>query len=82
VSVQVSLDVGKESHFADVLDNDGGRLFSRAVGNDQDDIEALLDRADRYGVPPAGHRPAGIDRAARPGRVDGARGGVPSAPVR
>lgn len=51
VSVWVGLDVGKESHFADVLDNDGERLFSRAVGNDQADIEALLDRASRHGVP-------------------------------
>jgi transposase len=51
VSVWVGLDVGKESHFADVLDNDGERLFSRAVGNDQGDIEALLDRASKHGVP-------------------------------
>ena len=51
VSVWVGLDVGKESHFADVLDNDGERLFSWAVGNDQGDIEALLDRASKHGVP-------------------------------
>lgn len=51
VSVWVGLDVGKETHFADVLDNDGERLFSRPIGNDQDDIEALLDRASRHGVP-------------------------------
>lgn len=47
----VGLDVGKESHFADVLDSDGERLFSRAVGNDQADIEAVIDRAARHGVP-------------------------------
>ena len=41
----VGLDVGKEEHFADVLDDDGERLFARAVGNDQADLEALLDRA-------------------------------------
>jgi hypothetical protein len=40
VSVWVGLDVGKEAHFADVLDSDGERLFSRPVGNDQGDIEA------------------------------------------
>jgi transposase len=51
VSVWVGLDVGKESHFADVLDNDGERLFARAAGNDQADIEALLDRASKHGVP-------------------------------
>ena len=51
VSVWVGLDVGKETHFADVLDNDGERLFARAIGNDQRDIEALLDRAVKHGVP-------------------------------
>jgi hypothetical protein len=51
VSVWVGLDVRKESHFAAVLDNDGERLFARAVGNDQADIEALLERAGKYGVP-------------------------------
>src|ERR1700678_4372112 len=51
VSVWIGLDVGKESHFADVLDDDGERLFSRAISNDQGDIEALLDRAGKHGVP-------------------------------
>ena len=51
VSVWVGLDVGKESHFADVLDDDGERLFSRGISNDQGDIEALLDRVGRHGVP-------------------------------
>ena len=36
----VGLDVGKEEHFADVLDNDGERLFARSVANDQADLEA------------------------------------------
>src|ERR1700684_3405677 len=48
VSVWVGLDVGEETHFADVLDNDGERLFVRAIGNDQGDIEA---RASKRGVP-------------------------------
>ena len=51
VSVWVGLDVGKETHFADVLDNDGERLFARAVSNDQGDLESLLDRAAKHGVP-------------------------------
>jgi transposase len=51
VSVWVGLDVGKETHFADVLDNDGERLFSRVIGNDQADIEAVIDRAAKHGVP-------------------------------
>jgi len=51
VSVWVGLDVGKESHFADVLDDDGERLFARAISNEQCDIEALLDRASKHGVP-------------------------------
>jgi transposase len=51
VNVWVGLDVGKEEHFADVLDNDGERLFARAVANDQADLEALLDRAAGHGTP-------------------------------
>ena len=31
VDVWAGLDVGKGEHFADVLDNDGERLFARAV---------------------------------------------------
>jgi len=38
--------VRQAEHFADVLDNDGERLFARAVANDQADLEALLDRAN------------------------------------
>jgi len=51
VDVWVGLDVGKGEHFADVLDNDGERLFARAVANDQADLEALLDRAARHATP-------------------------------
>jgi transposase len=51
VSVWVGLDVGKETHFADVLDNDGERLFSRTVGNDQADIEMIIERAAKHGTP-------------------------------
>jgi hypothetical protein len=51
VDVLVGLDVGKQEHFADVLDNDGERLFARAVANDRAGLEALLDRAARHGTP-------------------------------
>jgi len=51
VDVWVGLDVGKGEHFADVLDNDGERLFARAVANGQADLEALLDRARQHGAP-------------------------------
>jgi transposase len=51
VDVWVGLDVGKQEHFADVLDDQGERLFSRAVANDQADLEALLDRAAQHGTP-------------------------------
>jgi transposase len=51
VNVWVGLDVGKEAHFAEVLDDDGERIFARAVINDQAALETLLDRASRYGTP-------------------------------
>lgn len=50
VSVWVGLDVGKEEHFAEVLDDAGERLFSRSLVNDQAALEALLDRAGEHGV--------------------------------
>jgi transposase len=50
VDVWVGLDVGKEEHFAEVLDNDGERLLSRSVVNDQAALEGLLDRAATYGT--------------------------------
>lgn len=51
VTVWVGLDVGKEAHFADVLDNDGESLFARAVTNDEVDLDALLERAAGHGTP-------------------------------
>jgi len=51
VTVWVGLDVGKEEHFADVLDDEGEPLFARSIGNDEADLEALLDRADEHGAP-------------------------------
>ena len=93
VDVWVGLDVGKKEHFADVLDNDGERLFARAVANSQADLETLLDRASRHGTPGLViDQPGSIAQRAgrgtgpghrpprRPGRRD--RGGVPFPPFR
>lgn len=51
VDVWVGLDVGKEEHFAEVLDNDGDRLFAVSLRNDQAALEAVLERASGHGVP-------------------------------
>ena len=51
VDVWVGLDVGKEGHFAEVLDDAGERLFTRSVVNDQAALEALLDQAAKHGTP-------------------------------
>lgn len=51
VTVWVGLDVGKDAHYADVLDNDGEAVFGRAVANDEADIDAVLARAGEAGVP-------------------------------
>ncbi len=50
VDVWVGLDVGKEEHFAEVLDNDGERLFARSIANDEAALEAVLDRAGENGT--------------------------------
>ena len=50
VNVWVGLDVGKEEHFAEVLDDDGERIFARSVVNDQAALESLLDRAGGNGT--------------------------------
>ena len=51
VNVWVGLDVGKEDHFAEVLGDDGERLFAQGVPNDQAVLEELLTRAAEHGVP-------------------------------
>ena len=51
VDVWVGLDVGKEEHFADVLDDEGEALFARSIANDESDLEALLERASGHGTP-------------------------------
>lgn len=51
VDVWIGLDVGKEEHFADVLDDEGDSLFARSVANDEAQIEALLERAAARGTP-------------------------------
>lgn len=51
VDVWIGLDVGKEEHFADVLDDGGQTLFARALGNDEADLDALLEKASEHGTP-------------------------------
>ena len=51
VMVWIGLDVGKQEHYADVLDNDGDGLFHRSVVNDEADLDALLARAATFGQP-------------------------------
>jgi transposase len=51
VTVWVGLDVGKQDHFAEVLDDDGESLFGGSISNDEAELEALLERASGHGVP-------------------------------
>lgn len=51
IDVWIGLDIGKAEHFADVLDAGGAPLFSVAVTNDEAEVEALLDQAERFGSP-------------------------------
>ncbi len=51
VDVWIGLDVGKDEHFADVLDDVGESLFARSVANDEADLVALLERAGEHGTP-------------------------------
>jgi Transposase len=50
VDVWIGLDVGKENHFAEILDDAGERIFARGVANDQAALEALFDRAGKHGT--------------------------------
>jgi len=50
VTVWIGLDVGKEEHFADVLDDNGDPLFARSISNDEADLDALLERASEHGI--------------------------------
>lgn len=51
VTVWIGLDVGKEAHFADVLDEHGSSLFTSPISNGEADLDRLIDRAARHGVP-------------------------------
>ena len=64
VDVWVGLDVGKESHFVWVLDDDEHDVFSRAVSNDEAALSAMFDEAASHGTPGVGDRSARLDRAA------------------
>lgn len=48
--VWVGVDVGKEHHWACVLDAEGRRLLSRRVANDEADLLALLGEVTRLGA--------------------------------
>lgn len=50
VTVWIGLDIGKEEHFADVLDDEGESLLVRSIRNDEAAIELLLDDAGQHGV--------------------------------
>lgn len=45
------LNVGKEEHFVDVLDDQEERLFARPIGNDQAALETGLVQAEGHEVP-------------------------------
>jgi transposase len=51
VNVWIGLDVGKEEHFADVLDDSGESLFGRGVTNDEEDLGRLIEQAAQRGTP-------------------------------
>lgn len=51
VTVWVGLDVGKEKHFAGVLDDAGEQLFAQPVANGEADLDQLLERAGEHGTP-------------------------------
>lgn len=51
VNVWIGLDVGKEHHYADVLDDTGERLFGYGIDNDEIDLEELIEEASEYGTP-------------------------------
>ncbi|HET9897365.1 MAG TPA: transposase [Streptosporangiaceae bacterium] len=57
MSVWIGLDVGKSEHFADVLDDNGERLFARAVANDQADLELPACAAPRRKPPATASEP-------------------------
>lgn len=50
VTVWIGLDVGKEEHFADVLDDVGESLLARSITNNETALEALLNDAGNHGV--------------------------------
>ena len=50
VDVWVGLDVGKEEHFAEVLDDAGERIFARRWSTTRQRSRRLLDRAAEHGT--------------------------------
>jgi hypothetical protein len=50
LDVWFGLDVGKENHFAEVLDDTAERIFAGGVANDEAALQALVDRAGEPGT--------------------------------
>lgn len=50
VTVWIGLDVGKDEHFADVLNDDGESLFARSIRNDEAALDALIGQASEHGT--------------------------------
>jgi Transposase len=48
--VWIGPDVGKEGHYAEVLNNDGDPLSNRSVAKDVQDLGALLETASQHGA--------------------------------
>ncbi len=63
VDVWIGLDVGKEDHFVDVLDDNGDSLFARSVANDEGDLIAVIERASEHGTPGLGSTNRGRSRS-------------------
>lgn len=50
-AVFVGVDMGKDAHYAQALDPEGGAVFDRPVANDEEAIRALISDAARFGDP-------------------------------
>jgi len=51
VQVFLGIDVGKEEHYCQAISGSGIELFDRPLSNDQTEMEVVLDRCSKFGVP-------------------------------
>ena len=49
IGVFVGVDIAKEEHFCQAMGAEGAELFARAVGNNEAEIEGMIDQAERSG---------------------------------